>query len=260
MVRESGLVKSGEDLHPGDSTAIGNTLEYRLGKIERIRRVEGRWLDCGCADGDYAAGLVRHGAGEVIGTDVLESRIRAARERWVNNHQLSFAVAAGEDMPFPADSFDGILLNEVLEHVRDEKQVLRELFRILVPGGHLAVLSPNRWFPFEGHGAVIGRIRLRFPVPLLPWLPLRWTAGTLQARNWWPGQLRELVASAGFDVVHVDFALPMFARYRWLPAPLIRLYERHFAFIEERRTLRRFGVSTLVVGRKPMASPVESSS
>jgi SAM-dependent methyltransferase len=240
-----------DQLHPGDSTAFGGTVDYRLGKIDATRPIAGRWLDCGCAEGDYTAALLRFGAEEAVGTDVAPDRVGDARRRWAGVPGLSFAVAAAEDMPFASESFDGILLNEVLEHVRDDLQTLREAHRLLVPGGHLFVFSPNRWFPFEGHGAEIAGVRLRFPVPLMPWLPERLTRSALQARNWWPHQLRRLVAAAGFEIVTVDFALPMFARYRWMPAPLIRQYERRFAAIEARRALRRFGVSTLVAARKP---------
>jgi ubiquinone/menaquinone biosynthesis C-methylase UbiE len=243
-------MKRGQLLHPGDSTALGGTVEYRLGKVERVRRIEGRWLDCGCAEGDFTHGLIEHGASQAVGSDVLESRIQAARERWPWTAALSFVVAAAEKMPFPDETFDGVLINEVLEHVTDEVQALRELHRILVPGGFLFVFSPNRWFPFEGHGAAIGRVKLRFPVPLLPWLPMRLTIRALQARNWWPRQLRDLVASVGFDIIDVDFALPLFGRYRWMPAPLMRTYEKRFASFERLRWLRRFGVSTVVAARK----------
>jgi len=226
-------------------------VDYRLGKIERVQRIEGRWLDCGCADGDYTVGLIERGAREAVGTDVSLARVEGARMRWQNRPGLSFATAAAEAMPFPDESFDGVLLNEVLEHVRDEAQTLRELYRLLAPGGYLFVFSPNRWFPFEGHGAVIGRVRLPFPVPLLPWLPARLTEPFLQARNWWPRQLRRLVASVGFEVTGVDFALPLFGRCRWLPARLLRLYEQRFSVLEQRRWIRRFGVSTLIAARKP---------
>src|ERR687887_2952179 len=181
-------MKSGELLHPGDSTAFGNTVEYRLEKVERVLPIKGRWLDCGCANGDYTVELIRRGARGAVGTDVSATRVDGARTRWADMTAVSFIVAAAEEMPFADESFDGVLLNEVLEHVRDERQTLRELHRLLAPGGYLFVFSPNRWFPFEGHGAVIGRLRLPFPVPLLPWLPVRVTEPFLQARNWWPRQ------------------------------------------------------------------------
>jgi ubiquinone/menaquinone biosynthesis C-methylase UbiE len=247
-------MKTGQLLPPGDSTAFGETVTYRLAKVGRVTPIAGRWLDCGCADGAYSEGLLSLGAREVVGTDVSEERVEAAREKWRDTRGLSFVAAPAEDMAFPDASFDGAFLNEVLEHVRDERQTLLELRRVLVPGGHLFVFSPNRWFPFEGHGATIGRLELGFPVPLLPWLPMRLVEPTLRARNWWPGQLRDLVAAAGFEIVAVDFALPQFGRYPWMPEPLLRAYEQRFQSLERRRWVRRFGVSTFIAARKPAAS------
>jgi hypothetical protein len=85
---------------------------------------------------------------------------------------------------------------------------------------------------------------------------MRLVEPALRARNWWPRQLRDLVASVGFDVLAVDFALPLFGRYQWLPDRLLRLYERRFEWLEQRRWIRRFGVSTLVAARKPTATSI----
>ena len=46
------------------------------------------------------------------------------------------------DLPFPADSFDVILCSHVLEHVVDDRKAMRELHRVLRPGGWALVLVP----------------------------------------------------------------------------------------------------------------------
>jgi ubiquinone/menaquinone biosynthesis C-methylase UbiE len=240
--------------HPGHSTAVGGVVDYRLDKIDRLGLIRGHWLDCGCAEGDYTVALVRRGASSAVGTDIAPARIEAARERWADVPAVSFAVAAAGEMPFADASFDAILLNEVLEHVEDERRTLRELHRLLVPGGHLVVFSPNRWFPFEGHG-LLGPVRMGFPVPLVPWLPQRLFARWLQARNYWPYELRRLVKQAGFEIDVADFALPLLEQYEWLPPPLLRLYKRNFELLDRHRLIRRFGVSTFLVCRRAIHSP-----
>jgi hypothetical protein len=117
-------------------------------------------------------------------------------------------------------------MNEVLEHVEDELQSLAEIRRVLKPGGYLVCMSPNRWFPFEGHGARIGKWSLPFPVPLLPWVPQSISLKWMCARNWWPHELRDIIARAGFVVERVDFVLPVLDKYPVLPAGLIRLYRK----------------------------------
>jgi SAM-dependent methyltransferase len=243
------LVVRVENIRPGHSTAYGRSVEYRLGKLTRLGLIRGAWLDCGCADGQYTLGLIRHGASSAIGTDINEDAVRNARRLCAEEPHLSFAVAAAEAMPFAGARFDGILLNEVLEHVNDERRMLAEMHRLLRAGGHLVVFSPNRWFPFEGHG-LVGPVRMPFPVPLVPWLPSALTGRWMQARNYWPHQLRRLVAAAGFRVVYLGFAWPLFGQYRWLPDSLIRVYGRVLPLLEQLPVVRRFGVSTLIVGEK----------
>lgn len=239
-----------KELLLGDSTADPKVVEYRLGKVASLAGISGRWLDCGCAEGFYAAALRRRGASEVVGCDVVGERIEAAREKWASVDGLSFIVAAAEAVPFHDSNFDGILLNEVLEHVQDEQRSLAEMHRVLKPGGYIAVFSPNRFFPFEGHGAVFGRIRLRFPVPLLPWLPRRLAYRFMTARNYWPWELASLVSTAGFKVEGIDFALPLFWRYRWMPHWVVDRYLKALPRLEDSPMLRRFGVSTVVLARK----------
>lgn len=48
-------------------------------------------------------------------------------------------------MPFESDSFDAIICQHVLEHIRHDDEVMSELFRVLKPGGWAAVSSPIRW-------------------------------------------------------------------------------------------------------------------
>lgn len=68
---------------------------------------------------------------------------------------------SGESMPFPDDTFDVLLSNDVLEHVADPQQVLREAFRVLKPGGHLIFNMPNYNWIYEGH----------YNIPWIPGLP-----------------------------------------------------------------------------------------
>jgi len=237
-----------QHFNPGAPTAEPLNIKYRLGKIRNLGLLKGTWLDCGCADGGYTVAMVDLGVEKAIGVDALEGRIVQARERV--HPAVEFLHASAEALPFTEASFDGVLLNEVLEHVVDEVQVLREIHRVLRPRGHLVVLSPNRWFPFEGHGMHIGGHRLGFPPPLLPWLPSRISRRFMYARNYWPHELRDMVCNEGFVIRTADFVWPMFEVFPWLPYPVMREYRKLVPALERTPFIRRFGVSNFIVAQK----------
>jgi SAM-dependent methyltransferase len=235
-----------EQILPGRSTAVPLNVEYRIDRISDL--LHGRWLDLGCADGGYAAEILRRGAAEVVGVDADAPRVDQARARQLSS--ASFMQAVGESLPFPADYFDGVFMNEVFEHVADESKTLSEVRRVLVPSGRLVLISPNRWFPFEGHGMRTSRFKTGQPVPLLPWLPKSVASKYMVARNYWPGELVGHVRAAGFSIERSDFIWPVLEVYPWLPRYFRDGYQARIRTFDRMPGIRRFGVSTLVVGRK----------
>lgn len=218
--------------------------------MSRIRGfISGRWLDFGCATGGYTEALIHEGADHATGIDIETDRIAQATARNEGDERLTFIHVPDYDLPFDDSSFDGVLLNEVLEHVEDQQRALREISRVLRDDGVLVVMSPNRWFPVEGH-LVHVRGRKFGPAPLIPWLPVRLTRRWTEARNYWPHQLIREVASAGFSIASVGYIWPVMEQYRWLPGPIIHLYRRFFERFDDMPVIKRFGVSTLVVARK----------
>ena len=143
-----------------------------------------------------------------------------------------------------------MLINEVLEHVDDERATLREIHRVLRPGGHLVLTSPNRFFPFEGHGLELRHRSLNWPVPLVPWLPQRLFRRSLRARNYWPSQLVRLVEEGGLEVRHTQTVFPMFDRFRWLPSTMIEWIRRSPDTLARLPIIGRMGVSTLVIAQR----------
>jgi SAM-dependent methyltransferase len=106
-----------------------------------------RVLDVGCGAGWFAGELAAAGF-DVVAVEVAEEPLRRARERF---GELEFLLVGERELPFASGSFDGVWLGEVLEHVQDGIGLLAELVRVLVPGGRLALSTPD-------HGA---RLRLR---------------------------------------------------------------------------------------------------
>jgi ubiquinone/menaquinone biosynthesis C-methylase UbiE len=234
------------NIEPGSSTAFPFNVQYRIGRIASYLH-GGDWLDLGCADGGYSAGLLDAGATSVVGVDVEEDRIDAAR---LAHPEITFHVSDGGRLPFADGSFDGVFMNEVFEHVANEKETLEEVHRLLKPGGRLIIISPNRGFPFEGHRIQIGKWSSNTPTPFIPWLPRAATDRWVTARNYWPRELRAKVASNGFAIVETGFIMPVFEAYPWMPESVSRSFRNHVTTIDHWPAIRRLGVSNLIVGRR----------
>jgi SAM-dependent methyltransferase len=118
-------------------------------------RIQGRLLENGCGVGLYLEHLDPLGC-ETVGLEFEFSRALEAKEKAAN-----LVGGAGENLPFPSESFDLILSNEVIEHVIDDAKAVEEMVRVLLPGGRLILFCPNRWYPFETHG-IFWRKEYRF--------------------------------------------------------------------------------------------------
>jgi SAM-dependent methyltransferase len=127
---------------------------WRAGQQRRLEmiksaageRIQGKFLENGCGIGLYLEHLIPLGC-EVVG---LEFDFQRAVEAKTKADHIT--GAAGEFLPFPEGSFDLILSNEVIEHVKDDRKAVQEMIRTLRPEGRMILFCPNRWYPFETHG------------------------------------------------------------------------------------------------------------
>jgi len=122
--------------------------ERRLQMIARYARLDGASvLIDGCGVGMYASQIRRRYTPDVEAFDIEPDRVQETQED--TPHAV---VAAAEYLPYRSDQFDTILSHEVLEHVQDDRAAVREMVRVLKPGGRVVIFAPNRWYPFETHG------------------------------------------------------------------------------------------------------------
>lgn len=123
----------------------------RLGLDERPLRV----LDAGSGRGDLAIALARrHPNWQVVGVDLALDRARYAIEaaKHYRLSNLEFRVGDLANLGYE-NEFDLIVNSDVLEHIEDDRTVIRNLFRALRPGGHLIVTSPS--IPQRRHMALV---------------------------------------------------------------------------------------------------------
>lgn len=101
-------------------------------------------LDVGCASGWFLAQLKKEFRGsEAFGIDVYGKAIDYGKKIYKNIH---LKKADAHKIPFPGNSFDVIVCCEVLEHVENPEQVIREMKRVLRRNGTLVVeIDTGNW-------------------------------------------------------------------------------------------------------------------
>ena len=114
-------------------------------EVARFAPLDGaRVLDVGCQLGALPVALSELGA-DVTGVDVDDALLEGARLRArCYDATATFARAEAEALPFADASFDVVTFVDVIEHVRDPRAAVKELSRVLKPGGTLYLFGPNR--------------------------------------------------------------------------------------------------------------------
>ena len=157
-------------------------------------------LDCGCGDGLYLKTLRELGECRVLGFDLNGTSLRLAKEH-VNSMSVPFVQGNSCALPFGDNTFDKIFSTEVLEHIPDDHQALREIHRILKPGGRLIITVPNHNYP-------------------LLWDPINWVleaatgshiksgfwAGlwNMHLRLYYPEEIEAVIKKAGLKIISIE--------------------------------------------------------
>jgi len=176
--------------------------------LDDLRSVGGSCLDVGCGAGAIAKAIKRERPDlSVCGVDVSRSAIARAR---ADPQGVDFRISTATRLPFADASFDAVTIFDVLEHLEQPETVLKEIARVLRPGGlfHIAL-------PLEGQRGTI--------YPFLAWLGWdgkRRHSGHIQAFD--RAGFRRMAGSVGLPVQRVRWSFhPLFALidvlyYCWL--------------------------------------------
>lgn len=156
------------------------TAMVRLNRIAAVvEAVRPRLLDVGCSVGVTIEAAQRRGW-DAVGVDVSQDVVDLCCQRG-----LPAVLSDGVRLPFPDRSFDVVTAWHVIEHVGDVRQTLAEWFRVLRPGGVLAIETPDGSSPKV---KLLGRRYRRF------WKPEH-------TYTFSPRSLEAFFRHAGFDIV-----------------------------------------------------------
>ncbi len=219
--------------------------DRRLDMINRYAPLADKMvLDVGCGIGAYVRKMAASSR-RVYGVDVDEDKIRQAHQSLPH-----VCVSAAEHLPFPNDSFDVVLMHEIIEHVQDDRLSISEACRVLRPGGRVVIFAPNRLYPFETHGVYWGGRYHEGNIPLVNYLPNVWRQRCCpHVRTYTRGGLHALYERLPVrTVVHTQ----IYPGYDKIAArfPGGAGLLRRLTYFLENTPLRLFGLSHLLVLEK----------
>jgi SAM-dependent methyltransferase len=105
-------------------------------------------LDIPCGRGFYL-NMIRYVSDcRLVGAELDFPVIRKAQHTVRNLPDIDLHNVNIYQLPYPDDTFDAVILSEILEHIDDDVLGLREVYRVLKPGGVVAITVPNADYPF----------------------------------------------------------------------------------------------------------------
>jgi ubiquinone/menaquinone biosynthesis C-methylase UbiE len=246
------------------------TVDYqRLGL-----RAGDRLLDLGCGAGRHAFEALRRGA-RVTAFDYDEAELKDVAAMATAMHEAGDLPAVARSsgvrgdatrLPFPDGSFDRIIAAEVLEHIDDDVGAVRELLRVLRPGGTIAATVPT-FLPER----ICWALTDEYHAPHVP-------GG--HVRIYTSAELRNKLAAAGAEPYARHKEHGIHAPYWWLKCavgptndehPLVRAYHQALCWdiggarpwstltrAADRALTPVIGKSTVIYARRP-GSPAEEA-
>lgn len=149
--------------------SFGQNRRWRTAMVGAVTAAPrlGTVLDVASGTAGVALMLAERTAARVTGIDVTDQMLRTGRERVRArgaDDRIELVCGRAEALPFPDNAFDAVTFTYLLRYVDDPAATLRELARVLRPGGVMAGLEfavpPDRWW----HVAWLGYTRLVLPV------------------------------------------------------------------------------------------------
>lgn len=178
----------------GYPLSVGDRLRARI-VIKYLNPKNGDLiLDVGCGIGYYSFELATKFGCKANGIDIDKEDIRLANQMDGKMHISNpmFIVGDTSKLPFHNQMFDKVILSEVIEHIRDDREVLEELNRILKCSGYLVLSTPHVEVMAEYKGQKLKNSMVK---------------GGHVRNGYSRKRLTELLETSGFSVVECAYVL-----------------------------------------------------
>lgn len=180
--------------------------------LEDLRGLSGEVLELGCGAGGMTRAILAHRPELMVsGCDISLSALSLAR---AGSKEMSYSQADAYDLPYPSGCFGAVLVFDVLEHIASPERAIREVWRVLEPGGlfHAFVPCEGEYYNLSG---ILGK---------LGWRAKEVYAGHIQ--QFTADGLKRMLAGAGFNVVG----------FRWSGHAVYQVFDMfYFGYLSVRR-------------------------
>ena len=122
--------------------------------LKDLKGIKGKVLDIGCGGGSMAKAVKHYRPDlKVYAVDISESAVSKAKQ---DPSGVEFFLADALKLPFGKESFDGVLMFDLLEHLENPLKSLSEAYRVLRPGGVFSAFVPLEGSRFTVYGILKG--------------------------------------------------------------------------------------------------------
>ena len=190
--------------------------QYVLSVLDSRIEVSANVLDIGCGPGIYTRDLLERGW-NTYGIDISPKMIEKAQDTvkdWSGDNHVEFTTGLVTDLPYPASKFDAIICIGVVSYIDDLHKALKEVNRVLKPGGYVIFQISNKLSPFEIGTTIRNKLR-----PLVNMVKTKDKDDELvekfRLRAYRVKYFVKACEVAGFDnedVYYYDFRFPIFAK------------------------------------------------
>lgn len=214
----------------------------------------GFYLDVGCGNGAQTVLFAQH-FDCWMGVDVEQDRLdefkrelqRGNYPAGKKSHEILYYD--GDHLPPDDNSVDVLTCIEVIEHTKNDRDTMRELFRVMKPGGTAIVTVPNKWWIFETHGANLPLLPWN-RVPFFSWLPKPIHEKYAKARIYRKRQIERMLEEAGFDIRR---SLYITAPMDMIKQPALQSAVRNSFFARHETSLPFMSTSVMLIVKKPIS-------